>query len=356
MGRIRSEVGYRYSFNGKENDPDFGNEQLVQDYGFRIYNPSIGRFLSVDPLTSSYPSWSPYPFAMNRPIDGVDLDGLEWRDATQGEIDDFNENGNGNLNQGDRGYVHQNGNHHYTFVGEDQWQLDDGSITNIQPLGPLAQGGKITFDFKALVSDDIGLAPTPGADPGLQILGINGTIFSSAANEHGMVELPHSGNEVTGSPTVGSFFLDNQELYQYYNRNDVANAPDDQWGTIGNVANLINAIGDYREIYPNDIIQIGDMRSPTNGRVNINRSSTHHGDEGAVDIRYLGIGGSYRGTYLDNRFNAARNRALINTMGRNNFTRVFVAPGIRTQVNSNNIRVNGDGTGTHDNHLHFDTN
>jgi len=34
--------------------------------------------LSVDPLTAGYPSWSPYPFAMNRVIDGVDLDGLEW--------------------------------------------------------------------------------------------------------------------------------------------------------------------------------------------------------------------------------------------------------------------------------------
>lgn len=47
----------------------------------RIYNPSLGRFLSVDPLTKGYPSWSPYPFAMNRPIDGVDLDGLEWKDS-----------------------------------------------------------------------------------------------------------------------------------------------------------------------------------------------------------------------------------------------------------------------------------
>lgn len=37
--------------------------------------------MSLDPLTSDYPSWSPYPFAMNRAIDGVDLDGLEYLDA-----------------------------------------------------------------------------------------------------------------------------------------------------------------------------------------------------------------------------------------------------------------------------------
>lgn len=49
------------------------------DYGFRIYNPQIGRFLSVDPLTKSYPMLTPYQFASNRPIDGIDLDGLEWK-------------------------------------------------------------------------------------------------------------------------------------------------------------------------------------------------------------------------------------------------------------------------------------
>ncbi|MFY0599856.1 MAG: RHS repeat-associated core domain-containing protein [Cyclobacteriaceae bacterium] len=67
----------RYGFNGKERDKSMGTS-LVYDYGFRIYNPQIGKFLSVDPLTSDYASWSPYPFAMNRPIDGVDLDGLEF--------------------------------------------------------------------------------------------------------------------------------------------------------------------------------------------------------------------------------------------------------------------------------------
>jgi hypothetical protein len=35
----------------------------------------------VDPLTRDYPSWTPYAFAMNRVIDGVDLDGAEYVDA-----------------------------------------------------------------------------------------------------------------------------------------------------------------------------------------------------------------------------------------------------------------------------------
>ncbi len=48
------------------------------DYGFRIYNPQIGRFLSVDPIYKKYPELTPYQFASNRPIDGIDRDGLEY--------------------------------------------------------------------------------------------------------------------------------------------------------------------------------------------------------------------------------------------------------------------------------------
>ena len=66
---------YRYGFNGKENDNEIEGQQ---DYGFRIYDKRLGKFKSVDPLTKSYPELTPYQFASNRPIDGIDEDGLEW--------------------------------------------------------------------------------------------------------------------------------------------------------------------------------------------------------------------------------------------------------------------------------------
>lgn len=50
---------------------------MIQDYGFRLYNPSIAKFLSVDPLTKEYPTLTPYQFASNTPIAAIDLDGLE---------------------------------------------------------------------------------------------------------------------------------------------------------------------------------------------------------------------------------------------------------------------------------------
>jgi len=79
-GRSFTSSNYRYGFNGKENDP----ETNTQDYGFRIYNPSLGKFLSVDPLTMEYPWFSPFQFAGNRPIDCIDLEGKEpYKDGYQ---------------------------------------------------------------------------------------------------------------------------------------------------------------------------------------------------------------------------------------------------------------------------------
>jgi RHS repeat-associated protein len=72
---------YRYGFNGKEKDTDI-HSLTAYDYGFRIYNPSIGKFLSVDPLTKEYPWYTPYQFAGNMPIWAIDLDGLEEKKVT----------------------------------------------------------------------------------------------------------------------------------------------------------------------------------------------------------------------------------------------------------------------------------
>jgi RHS repeat-associated protein len=66
---------YRYGFNGKENDNEVKGEGNQQDYGMRIYDPRLGRFLSVDPLVNKYPSSTPYGFAGANPILLIDKDG-----------------------------------------------------------------------------------------------------------------------------------------------------------------------------------------------------------------------------------------------------------------------------------------
>jgi len=72
------EESYRYGFNGKEHDKDFNSATgAIYDYGFRIYDSRIAKFLSVDPLTGSYPWYTPYQFAGNKQIWAIDMDGLE---------------------------------------------------------------------------------------------------------------------------------------------------------------------------------------------------------------------------------------------------------------------------------------
>ncbi|MBX3256096.1 MAG: RHS repeat-associated core domain-containing protein [Chitinophagaceae bacterium] len=68
---------YRYGFNGKESDSEVNGPYNELDYGNRVYEPRLGRFLSVDPITHYYPFYSPYHYAGNNPIYAVDLDGLE---------------------------------------------------------------------------------------------------------------------------------------------------------------------------------------------------------------------------------------------------------------------------------------
>jgi len=75
--KYTTENRYRYGFNGKENDSEVKGEGNQQDYGMRIFDSRLGRFLSVDPLTKEYPWYTPYSFAGNKPIEAIDLDGAE---------------------------------------------------------------------------------------------------------------------------------------------------------------------------------------------------------------------------------------------------------------------------------------
>jgi RHS repeat-associated protein len=76
-------TNYRYGFNGKENDNEVKGLGNQQDYGMRIYDPRLGRFLSVDPLGSEFPWNSTYAFAENDVIRSIDLEGGERLIVTQ---------------------------------------------------------------------------------------------------------------------------------------------------------------------------------------------------------------------------------------------------------------------------------
>jgi RHS repeat-associated protein len=75
--RTFSATAYRFGYGGKEMDNDVSGTGNQYDYGFRIYNPRIGRFLSVDAMAAFVAWLTPFQFAGNMPIAAVDVDGLE---------------------------------------------------------------------------------------------------------------------------------------------------------------------------------------------------------------------------------------------------------------------------------------
>lgn len=72
--------------NDKPKDDEVYGKGNFQDYGFRMLDNRINRFISVDPLTKSYPWYTPYEFAGNTPIEAIDLDGLEEYHTKDGNL------------------------------------------------------------------------------------------------------------------------------------------------------------------------------------------------------------------------------------------------------------------------------
>ncbi|MCB0738697.1 MAG: hypothetical protein KDC92_14380, partial [Bacteroidetes bacterium] len=72
---------YRYAFNGMERDDEVSGAGNSYNFGARNYDPRIGRFIRMDFYTSSFPYYSPYLFAGNKPIVAIDRDGNweEWK-------------------------------------------------------------------------------------------------------------------------------------------------------------------------------------------------------------------------------------------------------------------------------------
>jgi RHS repeat-associated protein len=64
----------RFTYNSKElvTDLDLG----WNDYGFRMYDASVGRWSTVDPLEEKLSEVSPYNYVLNNPLSFIDPDGL----------------------------------------------------------------------------------------------------------------------------------------------------------------------------------------------------------------------------------------------------------------------------------------
>ena len=88
----------KYRFNGIERAEDFGLKLDMAD--FRSYDPAIGRWLQVDPLSEEAPDLNPYRFGFNNPLGYSDPLGLfesrqearEYRRTEKEGLNWFNSN------------------------------------------------------------------------------------------------------------------------------------------------------------------------------------------------------------------------------------------------------------------------
>jgi RHS repeat-associated protein len=69
--------GYRFAFNGQEGDDEVNGKGNSLNFGARIFDSRIGRWMSLDPLMKKFSGFSTYCFAIGNPIYYKDYDGRD---------------------------------------------------------------------------------------------------------------------------------------------------------------------------------------------------------------------------------------------------------------------------------------
>jgi len=66
---------YRYAFQGQESDSEVKGEGNSYDFGARMLDPRLGRWMTLDPQSNKQPDQSPYKAFLNNPLYWADPNG-----------------------------------------------------------------------------------------------------------------------------------------------------------------------------------------------------------------------------------------------------------------------------------------
>lgn len=162
-GRNYSSNSYNFGFQGQEKDDEMhGATGTSYNFEHRMLDPRVGRFLSVDPIASSYPWNSPYAFAENRVIDGIDLEGLEYLSSEEARIKIIAGEAHINLPNCNTPTISAWNQQNQTGP----WAGDIGMSTKVAQLVPLQQPGPSYQDQPIANMDNTYGANNPTYNPG----------------------------------------------------------------------------------------------------------------------------------------------------------------------------------------------
>lgn len=208
--------GYRYGFNGKENDNEVKGTGNQQDYGFRIYDPRIVRFNSIDPLTSKYPMLTPYQFSGNFPIAGVDLDGKEFKlsiyDPVQAQ-NFLNAYNSGDIYQA-RGIAYQAMNATFSPEEEKAFLEKKGTrIVHYNSAGQLMKGS-LTYDASLPPGVTMELSLNKSEVNGIDFIEQETSYWAKGTGDHPEAGYPVDVKTIN-SPEYQDFYKDHDFVAKY---------------------------------------------------------------------------------------------------------------------------------------------